>query len=148
MKPLVRHRAPAGLRRCEAGASAVEFALIAPVMLMLMMQIFNLGQMIYGKVLLGGRSSRRRGHLRWRPPTLPLLTRRSGLSSAGYWRARQSPARAPAISISLTSAGPSAGTTSMAMAIAAAARAMSTRTAAAAGSAMSAPLAMAARAMS
>jgi len=54
MKPLVHHRAPAGLRRCEAGASAVEFALVAPVMLMLMMQIFNLGQMIYGKVLLGG----------------------------------------------------------------------------------------------
>jgi Flp pilus assembly protein TadG len=54
MKPLVHHRAPADLRRCEAGASAVEFALIAPVMLMLMMQIFNLGQMIYGKVLLGG----------------------------------------------------------------------------------------------
>lgn len=42
------------LTSSQDGASAVEFALIAPVMLMLMMQIFNLGQMLYGKVLLGG----------------------------------------------------------------------------------------------
>ena len=42
------------LRGCQAGASAVEFALIAPVFLMMMMQIFNLGQMVYGKVLLAG----------------------------------------------------------------------------------------------
>ena len=42
------------LCQCQAGASAVEFALIAPVFLMLMLQIFNLGQMVYGKVLLAG----------------------------------------------------------------------------------------------
>lgn len=50
----VRRSALVLLRRCQTGASAVEFALVAPVMLMLMMQIFNLGQMVYGKVLLGG----------------------------------------------------------------------------------------------
>ncbi len=44
----------ARIASCQAGASAVEFALVAPVMLMLMMQIFNLGQMVYGKVLLNG----------------------------------------------------------------------------------------------
>ena len=42
------------LRHCCAGANAVEFALIAPVFLMMMFQIFNLGQMVYGKVLLAG----------------------------------------------------------------------------------------------
>ena len=42
------------LCRCSAGSSAVEFALVAPVFLMTMMQIFNLGQMAYGKVLLTG----------------------------------------------------------------------------------------------
>lgn len=42
------------LGACREGASAVEFALVAPVMLMLMMLIFNLGQLVYGKVLLNG----------------------------------------------------------------------------------------------
>lgn len=42
------------IRDCRAGASAVEFALVAPVFLMMMMQVFNLGQMVYGKVVLTG----------------------------------------------------------------------------------------------
>lgn len=54
MMALVRRLRPKALWQCQAGASAVEFALIAPVFLMLMMQIFNLGQMVYGKVLLAG----------------------------------------------------------------------------------------------
>lgn len=47
-------RALARLEKASDGVAAVQFALVAPVMLMLMMQIFNLGQLVYGKVLLTG----------------------------------------------------------------------------------------------
>ncbi len=36
------------------GAAAVEFALVAPVFLMLILEIFDLGQMAYGKSVLSG----------------------------------------------------------------------------------------------
>lgn len=36
------------------GAAAVEFALIAPVFFLLLAGIFNLGQMVYGRVVLNG----------------------------------------------------------------------------------------------
>ena len=36
------------------GVAAVEFALIAPVFLLLLLGSFNIGQMVYGRALLGG----------------------------------------------------------------------------------------------
>ena len=54
MTGTARQLRPKALWQCQAGSSAIEFALIAPVFLMMMMQIFNLGQMVYGKVLLAG----------------------------------------------------------------------------------------------
>lgn len=44
----------ARLLRDSRGAAAVEFALIAPTFLMLLGIVFNLGQLIYGKVVLTG----------------------------------------------------------------------------------------------
>jgi hypothetical protein len=38
----------------QDGAAAVEFAIVAPVFLMLLMGIFDLGQMAYGKATLNG----------------------------------------------------------------------------------------------
>jgi Flp pilus assembly protein TadG len=53
---MARARSPfaRSLLTCRAGASAVEFALVAPVFLMMLMQVFNMGQMVYGKVVLAG----------------------------------------------------------------------------------------------
>jgi hypothetical protein len=47
-------RALPRLAKASEGVAALQFALVAPVMLMLMMQMFNLGQLVYGKVLLTG----------------------------------------------------------------------------------------------
>lgn len=40
-------------RECR-GAAATEFALIAPVFFLLLAEVFNLGQMVYGRVVLDG----------------------------------------------------------------------------------------------
>lgn len=44
----------ARLARAREGAAAVEFALVAPVFLLLIMGIYDLGQMVYGRVQLQG----------------------------------------------------------------------------------------------
>lgn len=45
---------PLGLARCEQGAAAIEFALVAPVFLLLLLGLADLGQMVYGKAILSG----------------------------------------------------------------------------------------------
>lgn len=47
-------RALHGLRQDESGVAAIEFAMVAPVFFLLMMGIFNLGQMGYGISVLNG----------------------------------------------------------------------------------------------
>jgi len=42
------------LLRGSRGAAAAEFALIAPVFFLLLSEVFNLGQMVYGRVVLEG----------------------------------------------------------------------------------------------
>ncbi|MDE8651296.1 TadE/TadG family type IV pilus assembly protein [Novosphingobium album (ex Liu et al. 2023)] len=44
----------AALARDTRGVAAVEFALVAPVFLVLMLGAFNVGQMVYGRSLLSG----------------------------------------------------------------------------------------------
>jgi Flp pilus assembly protein TadG len=42
------------LLRARAGVTVIEFALVAPVFLMLLLGIFDIGQMAYGKAVLNG----------------------------------------------------------------------------------------------
>ena len=44
----------AGLRRSQDGVAALEFAIVAPVFLLLVLGLFDLGQMLYGRVQLDG----------------------------------------------------------------------------------------------
>ena len=47
-------RAAPRLLRDPTGATAIEFAIVAPVFLLLMLGTANIGQMLYGKILLNG----------------------------------------------------------------------------------------------
>ena len=47
-------RRVASLRRDSEGAAVVEFALVAPVFLLMLLGTVNIGQMIYGKAILNG----------------------------------------------------------------------------------------------
>ena len=42
------------LDRCQKGASTIEFALVAPIFFMLLMGIFDVGQMVYARAVLNG----------------------------------------------------------------------------------------------
>ncbi len=48
------NRPLAGLAAAQDGAAAVEFAIVAPVFLLMMLGIYDVGQMAYGRALLSG----------------------------------------------------------------------------------------------
>lgn len=54
LRRLRERRSGPSLAQDTRGVAATEFALLAPVFLLLMLGSFNIGQMIYGRALLGG----------------------------------------------------------------------------------------------
>lgn len=51
---MTRHTVPQRLACARDGATVVEFALVAPVFLLLLLGTFDIGQMVYAKAILNG----------------------------------------------------------------------------------------------